>query len=77
LISVSLGDYSGAINDAQQAIDLREGSAEDKDLATDYNTLGRANQYLGYYRAALGNYTFTSNFNWEETGASFLLEGLK
>jgi tetratricopeptide (TPR) repeat protein len=55
-ISVSLGDYSGAISDAQQAIELRQGSKKDEELATDYNTLGRANQYLGNYPAALDNY---------------------
>lgn len=55
-ISVSIGDYSGAISDAQQAIELREGSKKDQELATDYNTLGRANQYLGNYGAALDNY---------------------
>ena len=55
-ISVSLGDYSGAISDAQQAIELREGSKKDQELAADYNTLGRANQYLGNYGAALDNY---------------------
>lgn len=55
-ISVSIGDYSGAISDAQQAIELREGLRKDQELAADYNTLGRANQYLGNYGTALDNY---------------------
>lgn len=55
-ISVSLGDYSGAVSDAQQAIELREGLKKDQELATDYNTLGRANQYLGNYGVALDSY---------------------
>jgi len=55
-ISVSLGDYSGAVSDAQQAIELWQGLQKDEKLATDYNTLGRANQYLGNYIAALDSY---------------------
>lgn len=55
-ISVSIGDYSGAVSDAKQAIELREGSKKNRELATDYNTLGQANQYLGNYGAALDSY---------------------
>jgi len=78
-ISVSLGDYSGAISDAQQAIELRQGSKKDEELATDYNTLGRANQYLGNYTAALNNYQTALGIDravgprWERTALRFFL----
>ena len=55
-ISVSLGDYPGAIAEAEQAVKLRRTLKESSELGADFNTLGRANQYLGNYPAALENY---------------------
>lgn len=54
-ISISLGDYGGAINDVERAVQLRR-ALHDNDLANDLNTLGRAYQYLGNYAAALDHY---------------------
>lgn len=55
-ISIQLGDYRGALDDARSAIALRKNANKTADIGDDYNTLGRANQYLGDYTAALENY---------------------
>src|SRR5215467_3830630 len=55
-ISVSLGDYPGAISDAEKAIALRRGSPGGSELSADYNTVGLANRYLGNSPTALENY---------------------
>jgi CHAT domain-containing protein/tetratricopeptide (TPR) repeat protein len=55
-ISISLGDYGGAVRDAQRAIELRRTMKMEKELGKDFDTIGRANQYLGNYPAALENY---------------------
>ena len=55
-ISISIGDYSRAIDDVEQAIKLRQSSHILDTIGDDYNTLGRAYQYLGKYSAALEEY---------------------
>jgi tetratricopeptide (TPR) repeat protein len=55
-ISVLLGDYAGAITDADQAVKLRKALNDNAGLGADFNTLGRAYQYLGNYLAALERY---------------------
>ncbi|HYL93699.1 MAG TPA: CHAT domain-containing tetratricopeptide repeat protein, partial [Alphaproteobacteria bacterium] len=54
--SLSLGDYAGAIADAEQAIQLRRRLRTPAGSGLDYNTLGLAHQNLGNYPAALENY---------------------
>jgi tetratricopeptide (TPR) repeat protein len=61
-ISVSLGDYTGAINDVEQAIKLRQ-AMHDNTQGFDFNNLGRAYQYLGNYPAALQNYQEALKFD--------------
>src|SRR6266481_7001340 len=55
-ISVSLGDYPGAISDAEQAIQLRRAVKMNSGFGFDFNTLGLAQKNLGNYPAALENY---------------------
>jgi len=55
-ISLALGDYEGAIHDADQAVAVRRQLHEDTAVGEDFNTLGLANLYLGNYPAALSNY---------------------
>jgi tetratricopeptide (TPR) repeat protein len=52
-ISVSLGNYSGAIQLASQAVQLRHALHDEKHLADDLNTLALAYQNLGKYGLAL------------------------
>jgi tetratricopeptide (TPR) repeat protein len=53
-ISVALGDYRGAIQDAQSAASVRR--SMHLEAGEDFNTLGLANLYLGNYRNALEYY---------------------
>ena len=55
-ISVSLGNYSDAIDQATQAVQLRRTLHDEKHLADDLNTLALANQYLGNYAIALDDF---------------------
>lgn len=55
-ISVSLGDYKGAIQSAGEAIAIKVRLKIEAGLSENYNTLGLANVYLGNYDAALSNY---------------------
>ncbi len=55
-ISISLGDYQGAIHDAEQAIQVRQALHEDSGLGADFNTIGVAYYYLGNYPSALEHY---------------------
>ena len=52
-ISVSLGNYSGAIQFASQAVQLRHVLHDEKHVADDLNTLALAYQNLGKYGLAL------------------------
>ena len=52
-ISVSLGNYPAAIQQATQAVELRHTLHDDIRLADDLNTRALANQNLGRYGAAL------------------------
>ena len=52
-ISVSLGNYSDAIQQATQAVQLRRVLQDETHLADDLNTRALANQNLGKYSAAL------------------------
>jgi tetratricopeptide (TPR) repeat protein len=52
-ISVSLGNYRDAIQQATQAVELRRALHDDKHLADDLNTLALANQHLGSYSIAI------------------------
>jgi len=52
-ISVSLGNYLDAIQQATQAVELRRALHDDKRLADDLNTLALANQNLGNYSIAI------------------------
>lgn len=56
-ISLSLGDYRTAIEDAGQAMQVRRELHDEKAIGEDYNTLGMANQYLGNYPDALRDYS--------------------
>ena len=55
-ISVSLGEFRGAIESAAESIAIQTRLHQDAALSEDYNTLGLANLYLGNYDAALANY---------------------
>jgi CHAT domain-containing protein/tetratricopeptide (TPR) repeat protein len=55
-ISVSLGNYSEAIQQATQAVELHRALRDEKHLGNDLNTLALANQNLGKYGAALDNF---------------------
>jgi tetratricopeptide (TPR) repeat protein len=55
-VSVSLGDYAGAITEAEEAVKLRQALHENAKLGTDLNTIGLAYQYQGNYAAALEYY---------------------
>src|SRR5229473_5119719 len=55
-VEVALGDYKGAIRDAQEAIGLRRALKDAGPVGDDLNTLGRAYQYSGNYSAALESY---------------------
>ena len=61
--SVSLGDYTAAISDAEQAIKLRQALHDSAGLAFDFNNIGRADQFLGNYAAALENYQEALKFD--------------
>jgi len=61
--SVSLGDYSEAISDAEQAIKLRRALHDNAGLAFDFNNVGRADQFLGNYAAALERYQEALKFD--------------
>ena len=52
-VSVSLGNYPDAIEQAAQAVQLRRALHDEKHVADDLNTLAVANQNLGRYAAAL------------------------
>ncbi len=53
-ISVALGDYRGAIHDAESAASVRRRIHEE--VGEDFNTLGLANLYLGNFPTALDYY---------------------
>ncbi len=55
-ISVSLGHYADAVNEATEVLNLRAALRDQAKIGDDYNTLGLAHQYLGEYPAALHNY---------------------
>jgi len=55
-VSVSLGNYSDAIHQATQAVELRRALHDDNRLGDDLNTLALANQHLGKYDVALHNF---------------------
>jgi tetratricopeptide (TPR) repeat protein len=55
-ISVSLGDYTGAIQNATEAIAVLASLKDDATISPNFTTLGLANLYLGQYSEALGNY---------------------
>src|SRR5215472_9546504 len=55
-VSVSLGNYSDAILQATQAVELRSALHDEKGLGDDLNTLALANQNLGKYDIALHNF---------------------
>ena len=52
-ISVSLGNYRDAMQQASEAVKLRRALGDEKHLADDLNTLALANQNLGDYGAAV------------------------
>jgi tetratricopeptide (TPR) repeat protein len=62
-ISISLGDYQGAIHDAKEALHTRQDLHEDSGMGTDLNTIGAAYQYLGNYPAALEQYQEALKFD--------------
>ena len=55
-ISLSLGDYQDAIQDAEESAKLRARLHDDAGLAVDLNTVGLAYESLGNYPAALEHY---------------------
>jgi tetratricopeptide (TPR) repeat protein len=55
-ISVSLGNYSEAIQQATQAVELHRALHDEKHVGDDLNTLALANQNLGRYGVALDNF---------------------
>jgi len=55
-ISVSLGDYHAAIQEAQESLAVRRVLRDDTEVNEAFNTLGLAHLYLGDYPAALENY---------------------
>jgi CHAT domain-containing protein/tetratricopeptide (TPR) repeat protein len=55
-ISVSLGDYAIAIQNATEAIAVLTRLKDDARISQNYNTLGTANLYLGNYDQALTNF---------------------
>src|SRR5215472_3906478 len=55
-ISVSLGDYAIAIQNATDAIAVLIRLRDDSSISQNYNTLGTANLYLGNYDQALTNF---------------------
>jgi tetratricopeptide (TPR) repeat protein len=62
-LSISLGDYPAAIQDAEQAIKLRQALGDDLGLGADFNTVGAAYQYLGNYASALQHYQEALKFD--------------
>jgi tetratricopeptide (TPR) repeat protein len=62
-ISISLGDYQGAIRDVEQAIKVRQALHEDSGLGAGFNMIGLAYQYLGDYPAALAHYQEALKFD--------------
>jgi tetratricopeptide (TPR) repeat protein len=55
-VSVSLGNYSDAVGQATQAVQLRRALHDEKHLADDLNTLALAHQNLGQYAIALDDF---------------------
>jgi tetratricopeptide (TPR) repeat protein len=55
-VSVSLGNYSDAIEQATQAVQSHRALHDEKGLGDDLNTLALANQHLGKYDVALYNF---------------------
>lgn len=55
-VSVSLGDYTGAVKAAEEAVKLRRALHENGKIGTDLNTIGLAYQYQGNYATALEHY---------------------
>ena len=55
-ISVSLGNYSDAIQQASEAVQLRRTLHDERHIANDLNTRALANQSLGRYAAALDDF---------------------
>jgi len=55
-ISVSIGNYSDAIQQATQAVQLRRALHDESHVADDLNTLALANQHLGNYGIALDDF---------------------
>jgi tetratricopeptide (TPR) repeat protein len=55
-VSVSLGDYTGAVKAAEEAVKFRRALHENGKMGTDLNTIGLAYQYQGNYAAALEHY---------------------
>ena len=55
-LSVELGDYGGAIQDANAALLSRRDLTDEGGRSEDFNTLGLSHLYLGDYTAALSAY---------------------
>jgi tetratricopeptide (TPR) repeat protein len=55
-VSVSLGNYSDAIERATQAVEVRRALHDERHLADDLNTLALAHQNLGKYAVALEDF---------------------
>jgi tetratricopeptide (TPR) repeat protein len=62
-ISVSLGDYSVAIQNATEAIAVMTNLKDDAAISPNYTTLGLAHLYLGNYNEALSNYEKALNLD--------------
>jgi CHAT domain-containing protein len=62
-ISISLGDYTAAMSDVEQAIKLRQPLRDNAGLGFDFNNMGRAYQFLGNYPAALEQYEEALKFD--------------
>lgn len=61
--SISLGDYAGAISDAEQAVKLRQALGENTRMGWDFNTIGLADYHLGNYAGALEHYQEALKFD--------------
>ena len=55
-VSIALGRYDAAIQQAGQSVKTREALHANTGIGDDYNTMGLAYQYLGNYPAALDSY---------------------
>lgn len=69
-VSLSLGDYTEAINEVEEAVKLRQTLHDDAELGQDFNTIGRAYVYLGNYAAALKHYQEALKFDRIESDAA-------